>query len=368
LMKIAAAMAVAALVSAGSLCLASDFESDDLSYMFSDEVCLNVCFPRARDGLLTCQQDCKPGENFKLPPGTDYLVRMNRERTPPLALKEMTTDPAPPRAGQPVTFKLSPVSDDADDNAALSVKLVHSFDAPGGWKSVSPAFGVSGGKPGWTAVLDAPPGARSVFAAVRMGDVRGDTYIEAPCAVAASAPDSPCWFPLSDSDSYEGVKDVFVDPSLDLLGGSFGMDEGRYYFKLRARADISPGKAQPRSAYYYMLGLYDSGRPAGEDLYHRMLLVYYSPYMLDVGRTDCRLKMRLGPRWISDAGAVSCSTDGKELTISLKRGALGKPVAGMITAFFASGIYFDDETGIISDFSPATTIRIDRVPFELESR
>jgi hypothetical protein len=368
MMKIAIALAVAALVSAGTLGVAADFESDDLSDMFSDEVCMNVCFPRARDGLLTCQQDCKPGENFKLPPGADYLVRMKREGAPPPALKEMTTEPAPPREGEPVTFKLVPVSGDAEDNAALSVRLVHSFDAPGGWKAATPTFGAGAGYQVWTATLDAPPGARSIFAAVRMGDINGDTYIEAPCKVDPRAPDSPCWFPLSDADSYEGVKDMFVDPALDLLGGSFGMDDGRYYFKLKARADISPGKAQPRSAYYYMLGLYDSGRPAGEDPYHRMLLVYYSPYMLDVGRTDCRLKMRLGQRWISDAGAVSCSTNGNELTISVKRGALGKPVAGMMTAFFASGIYFDDETGIISDFTPATTIRIAREPFELESR
>lgn len=344
-------------------------EQPDWDVLFSDEVCGNVCFPRTKGGLFTCHQECRDEHELRLPTGMDFLVKKVRNRMAPPMLDSVDFVPETPAAGEKFEVRLIPEDDDLDVLTGLASTFVYNFDSPGEWMSVRP--GLDPVERYWKTEIEAPADAEMFYSAARIGDADGNTFIEAGCETDGDE----CFFPLSEDESYGDVEDFYLDPNLDILDSSFAVDEARLYLKIKVRGEFRPGELIPLAANYYVVGLYDPYRPTDEYPYHRTAFILYSPFLnsesfltqskLWESKSECKVLSRAGARWTAAGGAARCDVDGGELRISVKRKSLPEPVAGVYVFWLASGVLFDDDNGVVTDYTPTTAVRIDRGPVEL---
>lgn len=358
---------------------ASGDEDDEVleHHGFADDACDNVCFPRYNGGIFTCHLECKSEDDVEFPTGMDFIVKKVREMLPPPMLKSAETAPPEPQAGGDVEIKLFPAAKDFDDYKDYEVIYVYSFDSTSNWNALRPVLDPAGGF--WKTTLAIPENAGALYSAVRIGDTEKNTYIETPCPVRGEVEKTDdCYFPLWKDESYEGVKNFTVNPSLDLLDAKVGMDEKKFYFKITMRAAIDPGVLVPSSVNYYLIGIYDPDRPSGADPYHRTSFVIYSPYLYKIyehSRANpklfgdsgaCKTVVRMGADWIVDIGAVRCVVQGNTLFVAAKRATLGGFVTGTFVSYAATGIIFDEFNGVISDYSPAAAVRFDKQPIKIK--
>jgi len=329
----------------------------------SEDVCDNVCFSRIDDGLFTCRQECRTSNSVKLPPGFDFLVKKVRERIQPPLLKSKTFTPAEPARGEQLKVRLTPAVNDVSVLADQTIKFLYTSDPPSKWLPLVPDFDPVAAV--WDVSFTTPADSDILNTTVRIGDFDGNTYIEASCPLRdPNNTSDPCYFPLSDDESYEKMPEFHIDPALDLLSAKFGMDDRRFYFKVKTRGGIKKGKLIPKSAYYYMISLYDPDRPTGVDPYHRTSFVYYSPNFDP--NSPCKALVRRGSKWVYDASPVRCRIENDTLTITVMRKTIGAPVSGLLTMYVATGVIYDEDNGIIVDYSPSTAVRIDGKPLKLK--
>jgi hypothetical protein len=370
-------VAVLFFVAASAMRLSGADDESNTETPPGGDVCGNVCFPRAQGGLFICHVECKAVQTVHFPTGIDFIVKKVRENLPPPIFKSAELSPDPLQAGGPVEIKLTPQTEDFEVFKDYEVKYLYAFDAPSDWKSLRPILDPAGGF--WKTSIDIPQNASELYAAARAGDADGNTYIEIPCRVSSgSAKSDDCFFPLWEDDSYADVKDFDINPSLDLLDAKFGMDDKYFHFRIKVRGPIDPGQLNPTSINYYMIGIYDPGRPVGVDPYHRTTFILYSPYLYRVFKHDpaqkqlfddataCEAVLNRAGEWTADSGAVKCSVEGDTLVMSIRRGTLGQFVTGVFVAYAATGIVFDEFSGIVADYTPTAAVRIDKTTIDIQ--
>lgn len=376
----------------------------------SEEVCPNVCFPRNSDGLFSCQQECSSEDDVQLPTGVDFLIKRVRDRLRPPIIEKIEFVPATPTAGLPVSVYMTPRNADVEHMLGIKTKFVYSINGYGDWMGVYPE--IQPVEKRWGIQIKPPRDANEMYYLARLGDEDRNTYIELPCEAAAPGIGAQeCFFPMSEDTTYEYTDDFSIDPALDLTDSWVGIDERRFYFRLQAVNEIAEGELFPANYYFYLLAIYDPGRPTDVDPYHKTTFVLFSPlyflsstctsYKGGIGETEftnepnapcvyapcpplvdddddiqpvmkrdsneregrcitqsCAALIKRGRHWINDTGVVKCSSEGNEIFISLQRGAVKPPVEGVYVVFAATGVHLDLETSIITDYSPTTAIRI----------
>ncbi len=375
----------------------------------SEEVCSNVCFPRNKDGLFSCQQECSSEDDVELPTGIDFLIKRVRDRLKPPILDKMEILPSSPRAGESMDIYMTPKDTDVEYMIGLKAKFAYSTNGTENWVGVIPDLEPVEKR--WKAEIKLPRDADSLYYLARLGDEDRNTYIELPCETTEPHPGSKdCFFPMSEDSTYEKTKNFAIDPALDLTKSWIAIDDRRFYFRIQAVGDIAEGELFPANYYFYLLALYDPGRPTDVDPYHKTTFVLFSPlyflsstcssYRTGFGETEfnnepnapctrapcppftdeedknvimqrehneregrcitqsCAAIIRRGRHWINDTGIVNCEKRGNEIFISLQRETIEPPVEGVYVAFTATGVHLDMETAIITDYSPTTAFRI----------
>lgn len=372
--------ALAAVLFAASAWAQSESDAGDTGWT-SEGVCNNVCFGISNNGLFSCSQQCIHPYDVKLPAGVDFLARKMRENLFPPVVKETATDVSQYPAGGPVNISILPDKDSISSIESLRIKFFYSFEKNGQWLGVAPEFDAAAGK--WSASLSAPEGKSEFYYLTRISDEEDNSYIEIPCFTKTPAIGSEdCFFPLSQDEVFEPVESskgqtgFSLDPALDLANSYIGLDDRRFYIRLRTVANIDPGSVIPAQYNYYMAGIFDPDRPAGEDPFHQTVFVLYAPSYFSgklcaLNRVEvrpdgliencinqsCALLMKKGQRWQFDTGSVFCEAKDNEILISLQRRALGELAAGTLAAYTASGQILTDDGSVISDFSPLTAVR-----------
>ncbi|HOO55445.1 MAG TPA: hypothetical protein PLN69_01400 [bacterium] len=343
----------------------TEFDEDEyfegIADMFSDEVCSNVCFERMEGGLFTCHQECeRPGQK-RLPAGVDFLIKNVRDNLAPPMLKKVEINVS---GGEPVALDIvmEPYSYSLSELTDIAIKFVYSVNDPVEWVPVGASLNPVEEK--WEASVELPGEAERVYSTVRMGDLDGNTYIEIPCDIEGPFNESKkCIFPMSGDESYAEDENLNLNPSLDILDSEFARDAKRYYFRVKMGGNVDAGEKVPQNANYYLIGLYDPGRPPGVDPYHKTYFVMFAPYLFD--HDGCRIIAKRGEKWSNDSNGVRCDAEGDVLTVSVLKKVLPEPVSGIFVTFVATGVVFDENTGIIADYTSTTAIRLEREPLEI---
>jgi len=364
-----------------ALCQAVDTGDGEAeqSWRLSDEVCRDVCFRRSNGGLFSCHQECNTEDEMRLPAGIDFLVKRMREVMFPPVFEEIDFTPEKPVAGEDLGIELIPYKGKSDYLLDLKVKLFYAFDEPRDWKNVAPETHQDGFDVSWSANIEVPGDAGGMYFLARAGDEDENTYVEIPCRTREpSIGSSDCFFPMSKDDTYENVEDFSVNPGLDLTEAFVAADERRYYFRIQAVGDIDPGELLPPDYNYYLLGIFDPGRPADVDPYHKTVFVIYapnyfagemcSPTMYTRDRANkprspmcisepCAVLMKRAAEWFYDTNSVKCDVKGNELFVSLQRNIIDPTSMGMLAAYIATGNILETESALIADYSPSTAIK-----------
>jgi len=326
------------------------------------EICNNVCFGRDAGGLFTCNQQCQADDAVRFPVGIDFLTKKIRSNVPPPLLRKFEFQPPNPRPGDDVTVTLTPETKDLEAQRLISSKFIYAFDSPADWtpvvSEIDPVRGV------WETKFKVPNGANTLFYSIRLGDMNKNTFIVIPCNVQGDPRTSDtCFFPLVDDMVFDDPVQQKIDPALDIVKMTFGMDDRKFYFKLTAKSKIDPGLRTPQNAYYYMVTMHGPGRAPEVDPYNRTIFMLYAPYLGPAA--DCKVLMRNGHVWNMNTDPVKCKVDGDRIFFELSRKAINATAGGVFVTYAATGIILDEDHGIIVDYSPTASVRFDKKPIEL---
>lgn len=337
--------------------------STDVSAMTTRNICKNVCFERVTGGLFTCNQLCPFDDDVRLVTGLDYLTRNVRVKLLPPMMKDITLDPAKPGPGSKVTARIVPVSTELEEMTLISTKVVYAFDEPANWQSVVPSLDPANRY--WEAGIDVPAGAKKMFVAVRAGDQFEDTYISIPCNVVGDPWKTDiCYFPLLKDENYEDIKRKDISPAQDIVKVTFGMDDRKYYFRLTVRDKIDPGRLSPPQSNYYLIAAYAPGKAPEADPFDKSAFIFYAPYLEK--SADCKVLMRIGSKWTMDTSSVKCTLkDDNTIQYEIARKVIRTTPAGEFVVYAATGMVYDEDNGIITDYTSTAAIRTDKKPIDL---
>ena len=129
------------------------------------------------------------------------------------------------------------------------------------------------------------------------------------------------------------------------------------------RDKISPGRQTPQAANYYLIAMYAPGRAPEVDPYRHTAFVLYAPFLDTLD--DCKILIRRGSQWTMESGDVKCKTKDNILMLSVARKATDTTASGEFVVYAATGIIFDDDHGIITDYTGTAAVRVDKAPIDL---
>jgi hypothetical protein len=335
----------------------------DVQSMTTPNICSNVCFERISGGLFTCNQLCPFSGDFRLPAGLEFLTRNVRVKLMPPMLKDIEFDPAPPKPGGTAAARMIPVTNVLDEQTQIAAKFIYAFDKPDDWAAAVPALEPAKGY--WETTFDVPAGAKKLYAMARLGDQFDNTYITIPCDVEGDPwKTDTCYFPLVADENYEDIKRPDINPSLDILNLTFGMDRRKYYFRLTARDKIDPGRLSPPQTNYYLISVYAPGRAPEVDPFNKNAFIFYAPYLEN--SSDCKILLRRGPRWTMDTSGIKCTVkDNNTIQFEIARKIIDTTISGEFVVYAATGMLFDQDTGIVADYTSTAAVRVDKGPIDL---